>query len=223
MLLKSLALTFEGQSELYTSTTGYSAVRLCTITKSLVTPSCPIEICADDFEDGATWNITFDLRLPGWLPPSDIFGDITSAPPGTSYALHCVAISIPLDDRDTAPSWMSLCTPTFLRTRVVEAAPCPVVVNRYSMASSSNTAMTNYIVKANVPAGPISVPRDVLAKLEIVISAPEHIALDQEDFPFFVRMRAPGLSEAEAARLRFESIMVTKLEQIEKYRCVNRT
>ncbi|KZV69044.1 hypothetical protein PENSPDRAFT_609309 [Peniophora sp. CONT] len=218
MLLKSLALTFEGQSELYTSTTGYSAVRLCTISKNLVTPACPIELCADDFEDGATWNITFDMRLPGWLPPSDIFGDISTAPPGTSYALHCAATAIALEDRNAAPSWMSLCTPSFLRTRVVGSAPCPVIVNRYSMAASSSALMTNYIVKANLPDGPIGVPRDVLDKLEIVISAPEYITLDQEDFPFFVRMRAPGLSDADAARLRLDSVMVTKLEQIEKYR-----
>ena len=57
-----------------------------------------------------------------------------------------------------------------------------------------------------------------LDKLEIVISAPEYVTMDQEDFPFFVRMRAPGLNDTDAARLCFESIMVTKLEQMEKYR-----
>ena len=43
LLLQSVTLTFEGQTEIFTTSTGYSAVRLCTVTRELV-PGEPIEL-----------------------------------------------------------------------------------------------------------------------------------------------------------------------------------
>ena len=43
LLLKSIYLTFEGQSEVFTPSTGYSSLRLCSVTRELA-PSEPIEL-----------------------------------------------------------------------------------------------------------------------------------------------------------------------------------
>ena len=43
LLLQSLSLTFEGQSEVYSPCIGYSSLRLCSITRELA-PSKPIEL-----------------------------------------------------------------------------------------------------------------------------------------------------------------------------------
>jgi hypothetical protein len=50
LLLQSVSLTFEGQSEIFTPSTGYSSVRLCSITRELA-PSTPIELSNEGHEE----------------------------------------------------------------------------------------------------------------------------------------------------------------------------
>ena len=50
ILLQSLLVTFEGQTELVTEDTGYSALRLCSISKELVDGE-PIEMNNEGDED----------------------------------------------------------------------------------------------------------------------------------------------------------------------------
>ena len=52
LLLQSVTLTFEGQSEVITPTGGYSGLRLCTITREL-TPSTLIEISNEGHENSS--------------------------------------------------------------------------------------------------------------------------------------------------------------------------
>lgn len=48
LLLQSLSLTFEGQSEVYAHCIGYSSLRLCSVTREIFAPSKPTEISNDD-------------------------------------------------------------------------------------------------------------------------------------------------------------------------------
>jgi len=68
LLLQSLSLTFEGQSEIFNSSTGYSSLRLCSITRELA-PSDPIELSNEGHEEDAdpcrlkTTTCSFDNSL----------------------------------------------------------------------------------------------------------------------------------------------------------------
>ncbi|KAG5727314.1 hypothetical protein E4T56_gene13902, partial [Termitomyces sp. T112] len=76
ILLHSVTLTFEGQSEVLTPQTGYSAVRLCTETRD-ITPPEPVEMNNEGHEDSGKpcyWNVLFNMSIPGWLPPSAVYG-----------------------------------------------------------------------------------------------------------------------------------------------------
>ena len=48
LLLQSLSLTFEGQSEVYAPCIGYSSLRLCSVTRELFAPSKPTELSNGD-------------------------------------------------------------------------------------------------------------------------------------------------------------------------------
>lgn len=50
MLLQSLSLTFEGQSEIFTHDTDYSALRLCSVTRELA-PAQPMEFTNEGHEE----------------------------------------------------------------------------------------------------------------------------------------------------------------------------
>ena len=50
LLLQSIVLTFEGQEEVITSETGYSALRLCRISRE-ITPYEPIELSNEGHEE----------------------------------------------------------------------------------------------------------------------------------------------------------------------------
>ena len=50
LLLQSLTLTFEGQNEMITSEVGYSAMRLCSITREIA-PCEPVELSNEGHEE----------------------------------------------------------------------------------------------------------------------------------------------------------------------------
>lgn len=52
LLLQSISLTFEGQSEVFTPNTGYSSLRLCAVTRELA-PSVPIQLSNQGHEDSS--------------------------------------------------------------------------------------------------------------------------------------------------------------------------
>lgn len=56
LLLQSLSLTFEGQSEVYTPCTGYSSLRLCSVTREFG-PSKPTELSSEDSGETCTFPI----------------------------------------------------------------------------------------------------------------------------------------------------------------------
>ncbi|KAA1469335.1 hypothetical protein DENSPDRAFT_598193 [Dentipellis sp. KUC8613] len=232
LLLQSLVITFEGQSELVSPSTGYSAVRLCSISQELA-PNEPLELSNEDgLEESdapCTYNVLFNLRIPGWLPASDTFGDCKQSPPGTRYSLHAIANFVPSDPESSSGSWLAaLCSPFYSKTRVVHAPLCEITLNRFgalpSMAASdlSTYPSVNYSVAAHPedadPASrdPNAIPLDVLSKIQTVVSIPEHIAVEKDSFDFSLRFRAPEQAQLEG-RLQITDFSV-EVEQTEKYR-----
>lgn len=50
-LLQSLSLTFDGQAEIFTPTIGYSAVRLCSVTRELAPSEDTLELTNEGHEE----------------------------------------------------------------------------------------------------------------------------------------------------------------------------
>ncbi|TCD66182.1 hypothetical protein EIP91_001676 [Steccherinum ochraceum] len=231
LLLRSLVVTFEGQSELLAHETTYSAVRLCAISQELA-PGEPIELNAEDNDDmdkPCTWNVVFNLTVPGWLPPSSIFGDIqTGGETGTRYALHASAKFESVDDC-SASTWLStLCNPfRFSPLRTVKAPKCPITLNRFmstpyhASSSTSLFPLANYHVSAQPEArdeddSSARIPPHILSGLRVVCSVPEHVGTDEDTVPFSLRLRTTGLPEEDCKRLRVTEFAVD-LEQHERY------
>ncbi|KAI0063430.1 hypothetical protein BV25DRAFT_428479 [Artomyces pyxidatus] len=231
LLLQSLIITFEGQSELVTPETAYSAARLCSVSQELA-PGEPVEFSNEGHEDTdkpCTWNVVFNLPIPGWLPPSDIFGDCREAPPGTRYSLHATAKLAHIEENAAGNSWFStLCSPFFVKTKTVHARACEITLNRFALPPTSSPSagpsypLSNYVVSTTSPDSDKErnsppIPGSILSKLNVVASIPEHINVDASAFPFTLRLRAPGLSPEDSARLRVTGFTV-ELEQTDKYR-----
>lgn len=109
--LSSLLLTFEGKVELLTPSCPYAAHRLCQVEKELVGPASdgkPIVLTNRAAQSSGVmrWSMTFDLAIPGWLPPSLSLEDHS----GSSYAIHAQAKFA--DDFNTALNAMPTPTPT---------------------------------------------------------------------------------------------------------------
>ncbi|KAG8945543.1 hypothetical protein FRC00_010077, partial [Tulasnella sp. 408] len=102
--LSSLNVTFEGRTEILSHNCGYAPFRLCQVEKELVSASAsdgkPIALSNKGQKNGVMrWKMTFDLAVPGWLPPSSQLDEQGS---GTSYALYAHAKFS--DDFETALS-----------------------------------------------------------------------------------------------------------------------
>ncbi|CAL1705233.1 unnamed protein product [Somion occarium] len=230
LLLSSLVVTFEGQSELVTEETGYSAVRLCSISQECV-PGEPVELTSEGQDEKSyTWNVVFNLTVPGWLPATGVFGQTTTGETGTRYALHAVAkFQSPSDNLSN--SWLSaLCLPLRFSSQVAKAPRFPIVLNRFmspsplASTSSSLFPLANYSVLAqpDIPTnedGEPHVPPEVLSKLRVLVSIPEYIGSDEETIPLNLRLRTEDLSEDDCKRFRVEEFTVD-VEQTERYRTV---
>ncbi|THH27051.1 hypothetical protein EUX98_g7137 [Antrodiella citrinella] len=231
LLLRSLVVTFEGQSELLTPETTYSAFRLCAISQELALGGA-IELSTEDNDDidkPCTWNVVFSLTIPGWLPATALFGDVENGgETGTRYALHATA-RFENADSSSPSSWLStLCNPfSFASLRSVKAPRCPIQLNRFmspSYFASSSTSLfptTNY----NVCAEPdphdendtAHIPPHILSGLRIVCSLPGHMGTEEDSLPFTLRLRTAELSESDCQRLRVAEFAVD-VEQAERYR-----
>ncbi|WRT65772.1 uncharacterized protein IL334_002721 [Kwoniella shivajii] len=98
--VKDLKIVMEGKSEFWDDHGRYTPVRLHTTTLTLATPSKPLLIPPQDplkpFADKIQLAVEFDMRLPGWLPPSHdsdmttlSYGVVTIAIVGWTEATTC--------------------------------------------------------------------------------------------------------------------------------------
>jgi len=206
---------------------GYAAARLCSISKELVSKTT-VELSNEgDDEDGAqpcAWHVTFDLPVPGWLPASDQYGDCRQGYSGTQYNLYATVKYTNMEESSLGSSWVSaLCTPFSSKTEVVHAEQRGIMLNRFAfpLPSSASRIPAFFSITPNAQAlgpedNPHPIPADIVSKIELLASVPEHIGLDDEKFPFALSIRASSLSESEAAKLRV-SHMSLELQQIDEY------
>ncbi|KZT09743.1 uncharacterized protein LAESUDRAFT_810707 [Laetiporus sulphureus 93-53] len=234
LLLQSLVIHFEGQCELITDETGYVPYRVYRDSKELIVGG-PVELSNDGHEDTCepcTWNVAFNLVVPGWLPTSCVVGDYTSVDSGTSYALYVTATFLDVDE-ETSTSWISswfppLCYPFRSRKCVVHAARCDIIVNRYtsqparepSSPALSSSHTVDYTVYAdqnsNVDTSS-GVPFEVVSKVRALISVPDYVDVNDTSFPLCLRLRTKDLPEHDCKRLRVTGFSLD-IEQIEQYR-----
>ncbi|KAI0086131.1 hypothetical protein BDY19DRAFT_872140, partial [Irpex rosettiformis] len=222
ILLQSLVVTLEGQTELVTEETGYSALRLCSVSEQLVTDE-PIELSNDGNVDDAgtsTWNVVFNLTVPGWLPETAKFGQSNS---GTRYTLHASA-TLNNGDSSSSSSWFStFCSPFRPQTRIIKAPHIDIELNRFrsppeSLSESESLwHMSHYAVTPELEAQESPFPIDLLSQLRVQVSAPHFVGMDENSIPFSLRLRTDGLSESECKKLRISDFNV-ELEQCERYR-----
>ncbi|KAJ7582992.1 hypothetical protein C8J56DRAFT_791780 [Mycena floridula] len=219
VLLESLELTFEGQTEIITPATSYSALRLCSITRQLA-PEQGIELSNDGHEDATEpcrWNVVFNLPIPGWLP-----GSSTNGPEdvGTTYTLYATAKVVDIDTRES--TWFStLCSPFRSRRWTSEAAK-PIVLKRLLQPPSSSQPIiyqNSFSVHYKVvnPEKENAIPAEVMEKLRIVVSVPSFCNMADPHVPLNIRFQAPGLAQEHAEGLKLKGFGVD-IVQLETYR-----
>ena len=224
-LLESLVVTFEGQSELVTPQTGHAACRLIEFSKELITDK-PIVI-RHSWSEGTTrnpaqWYVTFNLNLPGWLPPScnTPFGDSTHEEPEVSYRLSAVA-KCREDKPAQLTSWRTACygymrLPT---SQIVKANSADVTINRFFIPPPQCT-----LANSEFPDAPFrsveyfgtmkegsaaTIPAEILSKLRMRAVVPERIPMDAGSFPLIVKIRPDGLSAEDRKRLHAPGFFVS--------------
>ncbi|KAF8559680.1 hypothetical protein OG21DRAFT_1402039 [Imleria badia] len=228
ILLQSLTITFEGQSETLSPETGYASIRLCSIPRELL-PSDPVELSNEGHEDSdkpCLWNVTFDIPVPGWLPTTSVYGDASLQAAGTSYALYATATFVDINHGHSPFSFANICGPVRSRTRTVDAHRYPIILRRFVEpqpgSTSSMAQMSVYIVDArrapdsDAPSRR-SIPRDVLEKIQVVASIPSATAVNENSVPFILRVRGKDLDDSERTQLRITEFSVD-VEQVEVYR-----
>ncbi|KZP21216.1 hypothetical protein FIBSPDRAFT_741119 [Athelia psychrophila] len=230
LLLQSLTITFEGQSEVVTREIGYAPLRLCSMTRELA-PNEPLELSNEGHEHSdkpCAWNVVFNLPVPGWLPTTSTYGDWSEEGTGTSYALYATAKFASLDDEsDRSWSFQTLCSLFRPKSKVVYAEHCPITLSRFMNppsipASESLFPMANFALRPELECLPEEpkIPADIISKIQALMSIPEHIPADATSMPFTIRLRTSDLSEEDTKRLRLSAFSVD-VQQQERYRYVH--
>ncbi|KAG6856372.1 hypothetical protein H0H87_005137 [Tephrocybe sp. NHM501043] len=223
ILLHSVTLTFEGQTEVLTPQTGYAAARLCTVTREIA-PHEPVEMNNEGHEDSdkpCDWNVVFDMPIPGWLPPSTTYG-VEDA--GVRYTLFAEAKFTFVDDSSSSSfSFATLCAPFRSRMKTVDTRKHIQLRRLIAPYEDANTEgdmvlqpRISYLI--NAQASSVSkFPEDVLKKLQVLATVPEHINIEQHAFPLIIRMRTKNLEADKCKRIQVTSVSA-KVIQKEKYR-----
>ena len=224
--LESLVLTFEGQSELLTPETGYAACRLVEFSQELI-QNGPIEIghyWDENLRDPQRWLITFNLPVPGWLPPtcSTTFGGVLHEEPEVSYRLTAKATY-----RDMRPGSSKSLRSIVSGTQTATSPAATVKLNRFTLPPSPHNLTTSEFSKfpfhsveysGSVKGSSSQVPTDVLSKLRLLAYLPEHIPMDSETFPLYLRLRPEGLTADERKRLRLPKFSITATQtEVSRY------
>ncbi|TFK42358.1 hypothetical protein BDQ12DRAFT_271601 [Crucibulum laeve] len=226
LLLQSLSLTFEGQSETYTPRTGYSGMRLCNITRDLVTYG-PLELTNEGHEEDSeptVWNVVFNLPIPGWLPESTTIG-IEEV--GIRYGLYATAKYSNFEEEQSSSSWnfASFCSP--FRSRVKSAESRKTISLRRFVAPPSVDKpvppMINFLVNCHASSskseGNKVIPPEVLTKIQVLASVPEYVNLEDESVPLTLRMRTKDMDEEHCKRIQISEI---KVDITQKEKCRHR-
>ncbi|KAF8590064.1 hypothetical protein K439DRAFT_1628275 [Ramaria rubella] len=239
LLLSSLELTFEGQSELVLNEIGYSPLRIISISKELVSSSHPVHIAAD--EERAEWRVVFDIAVPGWLPATSIFGDDEEhGAAGVHYALYARArfLSVGSEFEETtsaSPStstssvWNSLCSVVRLgssRPKSIHAEKVPILLTRYVSppsnvrdaedASFPHAIFAIQAIPEPESPSPTNIPADILRCIQLHAAVPSRVSVHDDSVPLVLRLRSRSEDAESISNLKilgFESEVI----QVEQY------
>ncbi|KAJ3546828.1 hypothetical protein NMY22_g1894 [Coprinellus aureogranulatus] len=221
LLLQSLSLTFEGQSEIFTHSSGYTGLRLCSVTKELLPHNESIEFTNEGHEEDnepCRWDILFNLPIPGWLPSSTTMGmdDI-----GVRYGLYATAKFINLDVEQSPSAWSlaTLCAPFRSRMRSTYASK-KIQLRRYVLPPHAEKppSSINYLVNSHFsedkPESPKRrIPTEVLSKIQVLASVPEFVDVKGTSIPITVRLRTKDLEASKCKRLQITEIGINIIQQ----------
>jgi hypothetical protein len=173
------------------------------------------------------WNIIFNITVPGWLPASSVVG-IEEV--GVRYGLYATAKLVDLDEHKNG-SWgfATLCAP--FRSKFKSAfGQKPVELRRFAAPPSLgllSLGTVNFQVKnlsissLGVEEGKKRIPPELLDKIQVVLSVPEVVDVDQEKMGVTLRLRSNGLKMEDRRRIRLLDVNLS-LRQHEKCRYVDR-
>lgn len=223
-VLESLVVTFEGQSELVTPETGYSACRLIEFSQELLVDS-PLRLqhtwAQGSPRDPARWFIVFNLTVPGWLPASShtAFGDSAYKEPEISYRLSATA-KYREDKSSAKSSWRSAYYGSAVHT--AQTSGTSVKINRYTLPSSSSplnaSELPSTLFKPVEYTGVVEetasqIPKEILSKLRMRAYVPEHIPMDSGSFPLLLTIRPDDLPAEERERLRLTGFSISAAQR----------
>lgn len=230
-LLRSLVITFDGQTEMVTPDTGYTPYRICSVTKELAPQDPLIELNNESLEDSGkpcVWNVVFDLAIPGWLP-SSTFEDSENTPIAVRYALHATATFVTPGHAAPTSYFACFASPIarsffpslFPSPRNVRAKRCDIGIVRVVAPTDAPIPFVAYTVDSDLTGEDVAgrVPSDILSTIAITASVPEYVDMESNSFELRLRMRTSGLEALHCERLRLTDFTVD-VHQFEKYRFV---
>ncbi|KAJ6525678.1 hypothetical protein B0H19DRAFT_1084785 [Mycena capillaripes] len=220
VILHSVQITFEGQTETLTTSLGYSPLRLYSLERELLASSEPIELSNDDQEETdepCRWNVVFDLPIPGWLPASHDFasGDVGAS---TKYFLQAlVKFAVVEDQRATSWSFSTFCSP-FRPSRIRSIETCKAITLRRFVEPPTDEptppGLVNYLLSAPKPSNKTKdIPSDIFSKIQVLASVPEHVDVCEDNVPFTLRLRTKDLEDGDCERLQVTSFTVDVVQE----------
>ncbi|KAG6898640.1 hypothetical protein C0993_005407 [Termitomyces sp. T159_Od127] len=169
--------------------------------------------------DSGYWNALFNINIPGWLPPSAVYGIEGT---GIQYTLFAEVKYTVVCDNDNN-SFSLLCSPFRSRIRHVETQKSVLLRRLIPSDEGSHTndnmvlqPRVTYLVKAKCSKD-TRFPVDVFSTLQVLATVPEYIDIENHVFPLTIRMRTKGLSADECKRIQVNSVSVDVVQK-ERYR-----
>ncbi|KAJ7775115.1 hypothetical protein B0H16DRAFT_1303920 [Mycena metata] len=215
ILLQSVLLTFDGQTEVFTEKLGYSGIRLYSKTVDLA-PSEPLELTDEGQDEPCRWNLVFDLPIPGWLPASHDFaaGDVGAS---TQYFLHAVVQFLVLDDQQATPwSFSTLCSPFRARARSIQTRKT-ITLRRFVEPPTDEPApvgLVNYLLTGpKLASEGAQIPADVVSKIQVLASVPKHLDVCDNVLPLTLRLRTKDLEDEHCKRLQLKQFAVEIIQE----------
>ncbi|KAJ6597119.1 hypothetical protein DFH09DRAFT_112536 [Mycena vulgaris] len=217
ILLKSVLLTFDGQTEVITRTLGYSPLRLCTVTRLIEVNNELNNEGHEESDEPCCWNVVFDLPIPGWLPASHDFA-IGDQGASTQYFLHALVKFVVVED-NSATSWSftTLCAPFRSRARSLETYKTITLRRFVEPPTDEPTPPTSINYLLSPPTTPsnkiLPIPSDILSKIQVLASVAKHTDVCEDHLPFTLRLRTKDLEDADCKRLKVTSFAVDVMQE----------
>ncbi|KAF7338104.1 hypothetical protein MVEN_02035100 [Mycena venus] len=219
VILQSVLLTFDGQTEVLTTSLGYSPLRLYSLSRELLASSEPIELSNEEQEETdepCRWNVVFDLPIPGWLPASQDFSpnDVGAS---IKYYLHAVVKFVVVEDHRAASwSFSTLCSPFRSRARAIETCK-KITLRRFVEPPTDEPTppeSINYLLSPpNKPSDIPTIPSNILSKIQILASVPTYVDVRENSLPFTLRLRTKDLEDADCKRLHVTNFTLDVVQE----------